>query len=140
MAKKLNFLILLVLITTSTFCQSSYPKIVVVGPDTVVTFSKEQVKGLAITKLERNMYKEMSDSCYINAEVMKRKIEVQEQIIVNFGKQLDLSDSIIQQHKSIEGILQNDILIKDDEIKRLRTKTWLLSTIVVITTGILIWK
>ena len=124
----------------STFCQDNYPKVVVLGPDTVVTFSKEQVKSLAITKLERNMYKEMSDSCYSNAEIMKRKIEVQDQIISNFGKQLALSDSIISQHKNIEKMLSQDLLIKDDEIKRLRKQSWLLSAIAIITTGILIWK
>jgi hypothetical protein len=140
MAKKLNFLILLVSISISTFCQDNYPKVVVLGPDTVVIFSKEQVKSLAITKLEMNMYKEMSDSCYSNAEIMKRKIEVQDQIISNFGKQLALSDSIISQHKNIEKMLSQDLLIKDDEIKRLRKQSWLLSAIAIITTGILIWK
>lgn len=86
------------------------------------------------------MYKEMSDSCYSNAEIMKRKIEVQDQIISNFGKQLALSDSIISQHKNIEKMLSQDLLIKDDEIKRLRKQSWLLSAIAIITTGILIWK
>ena len=86
------------------------------------------------------MYKEMSDSCYSNAEIMKRKIEVQDQIISNFGKQLALSDSIISQHKNIEKMLSQDLLIKDDEIKRLRKQSWLLSAIANITTGILIWK
>lgn len=82
----------------------------------------------------------MSDSCYSNAEIMKRKIEVQDQIISNFRKQLALSDSIISQHKNIEKMLSQDLLIKDDEIKRLRKQSWLLSAIAIITTGILIWK
>ena len=77
MAKKLSFLILLVSIPILIFCQGNYPKIVVLGNDTTVVFSKDQVKSLAITKLERNMFKEMSDSCFSNALIMERKIEVQ---------------------------------------------------------------
>jgi hypothetical protein len=140
MAKKFNFLILLVSITTSIFCQSSYPKIVVIGQDTVVTFSKEQVKGLAMTKLERNMFKEMSDSCYSNAEIMKRKIDVQEQIIINFKNQLELSDSIIQQHKNIEGILQNNLQGKDEEIKKQKRRTSIAIGVAILTTIIALWR
>lgn len=86
------------------------------------------------------MFKEMSDSCYSNAEIMKRKIDVQEQIIINFKNQLELSDSIIQQHKNIEGILQNNLQGKDEEIKKQKRRTSIAIGVAILTTIIALWR
>jgi hypothetical protein len=140
MAKKLSFLIFLVSITISISCQNSYPKVVVLGNDTTVIFSKEQVKGLALTKLERNMFKEMSESCLSNALIMERKIEVQSLIIDNYKQQLNFADSIIIKQREINELIQFQVEQKDDEIQSLKRRSWIYIGVAIITTGIAIWK
>ena len=131
---------LLVLIPILIFCQGSYPKIVVLGNDTTVVFSKDQVKSLAMTKLERNMFKEMSDSCLSNSLIMERKIEVQSLIIDNYKAQLGFADSIIINQSKINDLIQIELENKDDEIQKIKRRSWIYIGVAIITTGIALWK
>ena len=133
-------MILLVSIPILVFCQGNYPKIVVLGNDTTVVFSKDQVKSLAITKLERNMFKEMADSCFSNALIMERKIEVQSLIIDNYKEQLGFADSIIINERKMNDLYQHELDNKDDEIQKIKRRNWIYIGVAIITTGIAIWK
>ena len=86
------------------------------------------------------MFKEMADSCFSNALIMERKIEVQSLIIDNYKEQLEFADSIIINERKMNDLFQYELDNKDDEIQKIKRRSWIYIGVAIITTGIAIWK
>lgn len=118
---------MLVVLMTGLHCYSqTYPKIEVLGKDTVVIFSKDQVREMAILKIRHDMYKSLSDSLYSNSLIMQQKIEIQNSIIVNLRDQLTNYDNLNKNYESMNKAYEKMIVSKDIEIKTLRKKNWII--------------
>ena len=125
MARKLMLSMLVVLMTGLHCYSQAYPKIEVLGKDTVVVFSKDQVRELAILRVRHDMYKSLSDSLYENSLIMQKKIEIQGAIIDNLKDQLSAYDSLTQNFESMNKAYELIIIDKDKELRSLRKKNWI---------------
>ena len=123
-----------------TYSQNEYPKVIVMNNDTLVLFSKDQVKQLAKTKIEYNMYKEFSDSCLINSSILEKKVGIQQEMIKILEQKDDNNETIILNYNKMLSNSEKMNQDKDKIIKRQKIKTSVAIGVAVLTTIIALWK
>ena len=123
-----------------TYSQNEYPKVIVMDNDTLVLFSKDQVKQLAKTKIEYKMYKEFSDSCLINSSIIEKKVGIQQEMIKILEQKNDNNEIIILNYNKMLSNSEKMNQDKDKIIKRQKIKTSVAIGVAILTTIIALWR
>jgi hypothetical protein len=108
------------------FCQSGYPKKLVVGKDTVIGLTLEQVKIINEVKIDRDKYKDMYDTCM--SQKSKRDTAIAELVAVKESllQERVISEDLQQKQASIVIGLEKDIKQRDKKLKWAKIKSSLL--------------
>ena len=111
-----------------SFSQSGYPKKLVVGKDTVIGLTLEQVKIINEVKIDRDKSKEMYDPCMVQKQ--KRDTAIAELVAVKESllQERVLSEELQEKQASIVIGLEKDIKQRDKKLKWAKIKSSLLGS------------
>lgn len=106
---------------TSAFSQIGYPKIIKYGSDSVIAITFEQMKRINIVKVERDSYKEISDSLFSQVELYEQEKKIGFNMLENCNSRLILKDTIILKEQKINLILNDENKRLTKQIKKEKT-------------------
>lgn len=117
--KRGTILILSLLMTKLAICQNGYPKKVVIGPDTVVAITQDQMKIVNKVHISLQECREINDSLFSTIDSCKVLSYLHDSTTHNLQQQLFIKSQAIQERDSIidRAIIRDKRQIQD--IKRL---------------------
>lgn len=119
MTRLVASLIFSILMTKLIFCQTVYPRKVVIDKDTVCIISTEQVRQLNNVFIDRDECNELKDSLNSQLNTYDKLTKAQQEVINSQDKEIVLQKKIVE---------EKDVIIHNDEKmlkKQGRQVTWL---------------
>lgn len=133
-------LICLLAIQQSVFCQSAFPRKAVIGNDTVCILSIEQVKIVDKVFIDRDECYELRDS--LGSQIKNYGILVgqQKEVIASLDKEIEVTNKIVAEKNLI--LLSDEKLLKKQnrQVKWLRLQRNVLTGVVVVAGGIIVYQ
>ena len=105
--------------------QSKYPSVSVINTDTVLIFTIEQSKKLAIINEDRKRLKQLNE---INEKQLSQKdsiIQMQYNQLVNFDKIKRKYDVIVVEKESMKKLCDSQSILFEKEIKKQNRQKWI---------------
>lgn len=105
--------------------QSKYPSVSVINADTVLIFTIEQSKKLAIINEDRKRLKQLNE---INEKQLSQKdsiIQMQYNQLVNFDKIKRKYDVIVVEKESMKKLCDSQSILFEKEIKKQNRQKWI---------------
>ena len=140
--KKITLISALCLLTTIlSFCQTTYPKKLVIDNDTVVVITPIQLKGINQLLVDRKILKETLSDVQIRFKMLQNDILSMNKLSENKSQLISLQKKQIEDLTSLNGYSDQNITLlkqqlKDEKKKKVKFTVIGISTTALITTTI----
>lgn len=127
-----TLLLTFLLMSISVYCQSGYPKKILLDKDTVIAITPTQLKTINIEHIN---YMECSELLLLkNAVVdsMTKIIALQDFVTSNLQQQISVRDNYISDKNTVIQALYGGTAVRDKMIKKLQNQNSVLKVITVI--------
>lgn len=111
---------------SSSYSQTGYPKIVVVGNDTVVAITKDQMKRANGVQLSLQECTEINDSVMKVVDSCKEAFTIFHDAESKLKDRIAIKDEAIADRDQVIGDAKELVKVQKKEIRRLRTQRTLL--------------
>lgn len=109
------------ILTSCSFCQTGYPKVILWEGDTLVAMTNEQVRAINLMKVEHDYYQEYSDSLFSALESMQITIVKLKDLNAHMLQDQEKSKELMQAKKEFIKLLRADfdrLGIKYENLKK----------------------
>ena len=141
MKKQLTTLLILTLMSLYSFCQTGYPRLMVIDKDTIVALTIPQLKKVNISFVKLDFQKEMNDTLNSIISSYKQAIETQKHLNASYENQISLKNGIIVEDDAIRSHSKKIELKQTRQIKWLKIqRTTFLAATAILVAKILLFK
>lgn len=92
----------------TSFCQGGYPRIIKSENDSCIGISFDQAREINVIKIERDSYKQISDSLETLNRSYEEKIVLNDKIILNLNEKIVLKDTLFAKQEKISLVLRDE--------------------------------
>lgn len=127
-----TLLLIFLLMSISVYCQSGYPKKILLGKDTVIAITPNHLKTINIEHVD---YMECSELLVLKNAVVDSMIKIialQDSVTSNLHQQISVKDNYISDKNTVIKALYNGTTARDKMIKKLQNQNTVLKVVTVI--------